>query len=505
MNGTALLNFLQGIAQTRLGLSSCLAADPARAFVYYLCPLANLRRIVVNGILPHASAPADRTDLSGQSVQARRDVELPLSNDTYDYRNKTLHHSVNFFFNPLNLTFRAFQRHGVLREAVSKNPDDGVVCILELGLDQFIQSVDCFWTLSPSNIAGSPFANFTPPFFTGERRREDGTPYFDWTGIYSVGEPQYDREINKKRSAEFVAHIEANPMETTSKPIPLAWIHRIIVPAQEVRQINEEQLAFLASTGKEISRLDVHEGVALFVSRDELLKPEAGFVKNLRNRQKGDAQIVDRLNRALNVVTQFEEQHPELSPTADIFKHPSVSDGLHGTLHTVRVMIWAAFLAQHLDEAERDRILPIVLAAASVHDTYRESNHEDQIHGALAAEGHGERLRNAVGDQEVNSCLEAVRLHCLPVANCNNRDLVWQILKDADGLDRGRFNWPNDPEKGCNPNFFRTEALRAGAPYHNISWMAFYLAQMTRYTPTDNTPCANVCSAIYDGVAAYLN
>jgi hypothetical protein len=504
MNGTALSEFMRDIRATRSALAGMLQADLDREFVYYVCPLTNLRQIVANGILPHASAPADRTDLSGQNVQALRDIAVLLTNGLGDLRHSEVHKCVNFFWNPLNWTFWTFQRHGLLREAASGNPDEGVVCVLEIDLRRLVAAADCFWTLTPRNIAGSGFSNFTEDFFTNKKRWPNGSPVFDWDGIFSVAKNDGDRMLNRKRSAEFIVFRSGDARNDVSAEIPFEFVERILVPHESVRPLTEDQQTFLAETNKVITPLFRHGDVEMFAPREGLLWPEERFVKSLINRMKGDREVVDKLNAAIKSILEFEVAHPALTPTADKFLHQNVADGLHGTSHVVRVMFWAAFLAHHLPEKDREQIMPTVLAAAAIHDLCREADCEDELHGTASAERNRAVVDDALRDAEKSrSCLEAVRLHCVADDKCQNRHLVWQILKDADGLDRGRFRNPKDP-KGCDPKFFRTETLRSGGPYHNISWMAHYLAHMTRYMPVDATPCDNLCRAIHDGVEAYF-
>lgn len=194
-----------------------------------------------------------------------------------------------------------------------------------------------------------------------------------------------------------------------------------------------------------------------------------------------------------------------MSPVADNFVSVRLADGQHGTLHTTRVMFWCAFLAQFLPDVDCARSLRALLAAAAIHDLRRASNEaEDEIHGAESVAVNRGKIQTALHDPElVRSCLEAVRLHCLPDEQCANPEAVWQILKDADALDRGRFDRPGSP-KGCQQKFFRTETLKTGDPYLNISWMAFHLPKMTRYTPTELTPCRHLALAINEGVKAFV-
>src|SRR2546426_791147 len=134
MSAHLLVQALKGFGEARAGLRAVLTPAADQLFVYYICPLKNLRGIATGGILPNATAPKDRVDLSGQSVQAKRNIPVALPGG----KEANVHECINLFWNPLNSTMRAFQRNGLLREATSKNPDDAVVCVLEINLEQVV-------------------------------------------------------------------------------------------------------------------------------------------------------------------------------------------------------------------------------------------------------------------------------------------------------------------------------------------------------------------------------
>jgi hypothetical protein len=495
VHGITLLNFLRDLP-ARTALVAALGGDPAPVCAYYICPLSNLRGIAIDGIHPHATAPAGRTDLSGASVQERRDVDLRLTKG----KEVTLHHCVNLFWNPLSWTCRAFQRNALLREAESNNSDAGVVCILELDAEAILQDPQYAWTASPVNLAAWGFNSFVGEFTTGQRRMKNDQPYFDWNDILSVGDND-DAKRNQKRAAELIVFRELEWMQGSSSPVQFAHIRRILLPDASLRALTPEQAGFLQGTGKLLTTFPQHAYPKVFFERDFLLWPERQFVVNLKGRMQTDAEALTKLNAALTAIAEFEEKHPDLSPVAARFTQSEVAGGWHGSAHISRVMFWAAFLAQHLSEQVRTRFLEPLLCAAAVHDLCREGNEEDQVHGQLAAQREQPRIEQKLNDPALSaSCLEAVRLHCLPDEQCANRDLVWEILKDADSLDRGRFGKPNQ-SVGCDASFFRTDILR-NAPDERILWMAYYLPQVTRYLDVSASPCRRLSEALVCGVKA---
>ena len=500
MAGAALLNHVRPLPAPA-ALAAALGAAPQRVCAYYLCPLANLRRIVETGILPNAAAPADRVDLAGQGVQALREIKVLLTNED-GVRESTVHRSVNFFWNPLNWTCRAFQWRALLREKATGNPDAGILCILEVDVETLLSDDTNYWTVTPKNIAASRFNNFTGPFITGAKLSKQGGPYFEWDSIFSFGDTN-DRELNQKRAAELIVFRGADFMEAVSAPLPFASVRRILIPDAGIRVLSADQTAFFAALGTPVQTIASAANPKVFFTRDDLLWHEKQFAKNLIWRQAGDPDVVTKFNSALRAIEEFERLHPDLSPVARRFADPQTARGPHGTVHIARVMCWSAFLVQHLPEEDRTGVLPAVLGAAAIHDLCRRSNAEDEVHGAVVAERDSALIQHALASPQLAaSCLAAARQHSVPDAQCVDTDMAWQILKAADALDRGRFAKPREAG-GCNPEFFRTETLRtAGNDY--IPWMAYFLARMTRYVEVDTDPCARLAETLVLGVETAL-
>jgi hypothetical protein len=179
----------------------------------------------------------------------------------------------------------------------------------------------------------------------------------------------------------------------------------------------------------------------------------------------------------------FEEER-QLSPALSRFLRPQSGENWkHGQGHIVRVMVWSAYLSRalKLNAAERHA----AMIAAAIHDLDRETDDADEPeHGRRAADRHRSDVLKWVGnDRLAESCLEAVRLHCLDDADAQNKDSLWKTLKDADALDRGRFGRPFDPSsegKGC-----RLDLLRDKSADREAAWVAYRLARATAYLNWD--------------------
>lgn len=404
-----------------------------------------------------------------------------------------MHQCVNLFWNPLNLTTRAFQRNAYLRAAATNDPDDAVVCILEIDLERLL-SLQCSWTISPQNLARNEFTTFAAEQFTGAAKWDDGTPKCDWKSIFSVPSDkdrdlEWDQQtqINGKRSAEFIIHLGQTAARPGSVALPFEVVDRIIAPADAVRPLSSDQLEFLDGTGKTVVRLASVDGVAIYFSKSDLLDAELGFVKSANFRKRTDASVYDRANAALHCLEQFEQEHLELCPTRSLFLRSELADQHHGSMHAVRVMFWSAFLLLHFEDDLRKKLTGVSLVAASLHDTFREK--DDEQHGQLAANAHRSKILAVFPDRRPQEdCLRAICFHGVPDENCGNMDFTLQILKDADALDRGRFAGPCYTG-GCDPKYFRIEVLK-NDHHHNIAWMAYHVAKITKYAPFDAFPCS---------------
>ena len=125
------------------------------------------------------------------------------------------------------------------------------------------------------------------------------------------------------------------------------------------------------------------------------------------------------------------------------------SQGIHGLMHTQRVLIHAAEIAAELEVGPRIR--EAVVRAALWHDIGRTDDGEDPGHGAKSAHRVIELgLHHGLPARVVELALLAVTHHSLDeelgirAAEDFDADpgaalLVFRILKDADGLDRVRL------------------------------------------------------------------
>ena len=186
---------------------------------------------------------------------------------------------------------------------------------------------------------------------------------------------------------------------------------------------------------------------------------------------------------------------------------------MHGIPHVVRVMFWTHFLLQPglgnrlVPRFSEDPELPgDALLAALLHDLGRTDHAEEPGHGARSVQRHHGLIMEYCGNdgQRARRIEDAVVWHCRPDAERPDfPNPVFLVLKDADALDRGRFEAPCDgvdyhgtgcgnPEcfhEGCAYKTLRLDYENAetnshGEPFRKeLARAAWDLAQATRSAP----------------------
>lgn len=136
-----------------------------------------------------------------------------------------------------------------------------------------------------------------------------------------------------------------------------------------------------------------------------------------------------------------------------------IDDAEHGRLHTARVLLNALMIANETAVFEED--IERICLACVLHDVGRDNNCEDSTHGAKSAEIYKKLA-------EHDKCLfpydetveKLIRYHCLPdevgkSAMSANEWMLYDIIKDADALDRVRFGI-----RDLDMNQLRTETAK---------------------------------------------
>lgn len=173
--------------------------------------------------------------------------------------------------------------------------------------------------------------------------------------------------------------------------------------------------------------------------------------KNISGSVTSYSIITDKLIRQFEIETS----QLQITLTKSLFKSHMINS-YHGIGHTVRVM-WNAFLIASIDKTVSNSMLPSVLYASLIHDLGKNSDTEGEIHGENSAILYKSKIEQLCSQEDAMSILEAVKYHSIddsktPLAVQRNK--IWEILKDADALDRSRL-----PGRGCNPAFLRNKVF----------------------------------------------
>lgn len=488
----ALLSFLSTnpIRELRKGLLGLLEANDDQVCVYYLVPLSNLVNIIVDGgIKCRSTVNSTIEDLSGYDVQAKRNKILKLARKTPSYStiDKSIHECVNFFWNPINDTFRAFQRHSLLQEAEENDNTYGVVCILEMKLYDLLQSNKICWTTSQRNLAFTDFSTFSSRFYQD----------FDWQNIFSV---ENDKYSNQFRSAEFIVFID-NPELSVADLVPVQFTRRILVAAQHETKTAE----MLPLFRDQIYSL---QDVNVFYDKADLLNAEVNLINTIHDLESL-VLSAEEFGELIDLYSNFGEQLG-CKVTAEIFANDDIAYSVHGIGHVTRVIFWVNILCYLT--GMNPHITRTALYAAFIHDSGRENNEDEQEHGSIAVKKFGSFLRQKqIPDYLMDRCMNAVIYHCQDDTQCANKDLVWKLLKDADSLDRGRFGHPQSidsirqPSDGCDVNYLRLDIfLNSQSLAEKLAWLGYWIALMTRYTKWSSDTFMDLKKVIVAGLKASL-
>lgn len=482
-NCTTLTEYLtsEQLRSIRATSVSALDGNPHDVSVYYVVHLVNLLKICATpGILPRAAVQGVTGDLAGQQVQWRRDqVQLALGachNSRSSSIERPLHACVNFFWNPNNLTTWAFQARALHQAAELGDERIACVCILEIPLSAFAHSAEYHWCASTVNLASrSPTTTFSPDRLTGAGNA------WPWAEIFGGR----DRLHN---AAEFVVFRDSGAI---SAPVPLTDIRRVLVAHRH------EHTARTALVGTPLAdKLSVLHNSAVFPAPSTLLSHEEQFTRELTTLNRFGIST-KWLHHCFGAFRSCEDIFGRALTVSD-FQTEALATAQHGVGHTTRVMFWVMFLAR--SHSLDDRVVLLALAAAYLHDLARTDQLPGSAHGVAAAASETTRSVLAslhLDDAEAAAVRHAIQQHCAEESqrDCPH-DTITQLLRDADALDRGRFDKPSSPN-GCDPDRLGL-AVFAQHPglADAVSSLAFRIALFTRYENWSEHPCKQLVTRI---------
>lgn len=470
----------------RTQLYNLLNADINDIFVYYFVPLSNLISIVNSGGIKcrnNLNIPID--DLSGQSVQSKRKrnsrkLTLAAKHSGHSDIKKDIHQCVNFFINPINYTFVAFQRKALFNSYCNSNELDRPVCILEISLKEFFNKLSYKWCISEKNLASDYFTTFSEKMFSK----------YNWALIYKH---QSDKNSNSFQSSEFVV-FKGN--QNNSDTIPYSLINRIILREDDLNMFNENLPQF--NEKYEINN-------SLFANYGYLLYPVKKLLEQIIYLDKSGFLPIDKL---VDILIEYRELSSKLDfyITKEKFSSEFMAFSHHGIGHTTRVV----FLVQLLNSINNvnDEKSICSIYSALIHDLGKSNNVEDEKHGSSSVAKYNSFLQKRILDKNcLISCLNAIHYHSIDDNKCPEdiQDLTWKTLKDADALDRGRFAQPNS-KSGCNVKFLRLDIFKNNQNVSNqLSWFAYNLATITRHTFWNKDTCQDLVKSVSNWILTYAN
>ena len=487
------------LSRAAAGLERLLGRPPGLPAVYFAAPLSNLEAIAETGFIqPRSRVQRIPLDCSSGAMQSRRSTVFLGQGDNGKPRPPVeVHDCNNFFWNPANTALDAFCRNSML---LGWRQNEIVVLEIPLvELRRHSSAADLYWATSRTNIAKH-----------GERARHSSAPVelerpaWPWESILGVEDG--DRWISE-RQAELL--LLGTGERDRGGLAPLAAVSRCLAPTEDV-----------ARKARRICGRPSEVG-GCFKEREALLESDQRV-----------AEFFDRhlplgfsLSKQLNEYDELLERW-QLRLSVEQFEKSSIGSHItHGVQHVARVMFWAHHLASRhqgsiAPKARREEFISDCVWAAQIHDLCRLHEGEDSFHGERAARRFEEDTIRRCGGDEARARLieEAVSFHCCEDARCANpANPVFQVLKDADALDRGRFAQPCSgasiagdgcAEGKCSHEGCAYRTLRLG-PSHphreraELAWAARFLAIGTKFAPWPYRDAqAQLVAFIRNGMAA---
>lgn len=233
----------------------------------------------------------------------------------------------------------------------------------------------------------------------------------------------------------------------------------------------------------------------------QLLKKEVSLFDNLDNyyqdflkyslygtnhlKQKSLKEIIFSMNQE-----QLQILESELKNIKEEYLYHSK---IHGLYHSQKVLFWVYVLS--LDNSLSKVEQKILLDAAKYHDIGRTNDIDDTIHGKVSALKVASIVSNPIYEDSINRNLlyAIIELHSLDdkmeekimekyhLNKNSSFPILWRILKDADALDRIRYDLGYLDEHSFNPVFLRmpTSSFYIKASYELCTYYKKHLKILT--------------------------
>lgn len=194
--------------------------------------------------------------------------------------------------------------------------------------------------------------------------------------------------------------------------------------------------------------------------------------------------------------------------------YTSTKDFQHNLLHIERVIAYICMIANKLNSEDID--LELLLTAALYHDIGKTLGASNKMHGFVGAK---QFLDNHVGDLDYKKATiisTLIKQHALEedkidFFNVKITDMekikvqkMSDILKDADALDRNRFNYPA-PVGGCDINKLRTKEAKTVLSVSNAFLADYNLAMIHNKEELEGKTILNNYKLLDEWISAFHN
>lgn len=445
--------------------------------VFFFASLDNAKLILDAGhIYPRNGVEDTGTDLSSTGVQARRKKIWLGDGSKPRHPQKETHDCLNFYFNPTNPTFDAFCRNQLILGGLPPK-----VVVFEFALENiatWLEGKKALWACTQRNLARGGYT---------ESQNSNLCSEWPWGKVFSVNTADhYEDPV----SGEFLLWIK-DETETCSAGLPINLARRALVAEGIAKELDGISCTTFTS----------------FKPNHELLRTECHLQKFLQYQEIAELLVAMR---------SFEEAASSLpfGLSVERFNNQNIGRSyLHGIPHVTRVMFWCHVLTNekisnriHGGSLDLKAVKHDAMLAALIHDLCRESDKEDEKHGEASSTQFADTIIHTCQNDNARAqqVSDAVSYHCRPDSDYPCKDNpIYNILKDADALDRGRFSGPCNGtdfegtdcgDRKCNHSGCAYKTLRLNYdeiysqsvswPFRkNLSMAAWNIASSTRTAP----------------------
>lgn len=206
-----------------------------------------------------------------------------------------------------------------------------------------------------------------------------------------------------------------------------------------------------------------------------------------------NSSIIQMSDSIKDAVDKFEEEMASISLQLGkglFYSH--MVDSHHGIAHTTRVLFSTFLIVKFLPNLTKEEQYACYLAAI-IHDLGKTSDREGKIHGYNSMKLYKDKIEIFVSDNRLRKrILDAIQYHSIddketPIGI--RQDVIWQILKDSDALDRSRFGG-----RGCDKSFLRLPLFKEKIG-QEILCLTQYLPSWTQNIVWNN-PCRELSQII---------